>query len=137
MVPDRLAGDGVLACGASAGQGGLEYGARAGLMAGRAAARAVRSGDTSRHALGAYERAWRRETAAEARALRWGMETLRRLSDADLDVLFGGLSGVELGEEDLLALLRGDPRGAIRRVALRRSGRALSRLMRGWIWAGR
>jgi len=137
VMPGRLAGDGVLACGAAAGQGGLDYGARAGLMAGRAAARAVRFGDTSWRALGAYERAWGRETAAEARALRWGMEALRRLSDADLDLVFGGLSGVELGEEDLLALLRGDPRGAIRRVGLRSSGRALSRLMRGWIWAGK
>ncbi len=133
VVPGRLAGDGVLACGAAAGQGGLEYGARAGLLTWRAAARAVRSGDTARRALGAYERAWRRETAVEAKALRWGMEALRRLSDADLDVLFGGLSGVELGEEDLLALLRGDPRGVIRRVGLRRSGRTLSRLTRGWI----
>lgn len=34
VVPGRIAGDGVMACGAAAAQGGLEYGARAGLPAG-------------------------------------------------------------------------------------------------------
>ena len=121
-----------MACGAAAGQGGLEYGARSGLIAGRVAAQAVRAGDVSRRALESYEKAWRRETAMESRALRWGMEALRNLSDAELDRLFGGLSGVELGEENLLALLRGDPRGAVRKVGVRRSGRALLGLARGW-----
>ena len=133
VLPGRLAGDGVMACGAAAGQGGLEYGARAGLMAGRVAARAVRAGDTSRRALRPYERAWHRETAAQTRVLRWGMETLRRLSDTELDYLFGGLSGAELGEEDLLALLRGDPHGAVLRVGARRSMRTFLGLARGWI----
>ncbi len=135
VVPGQLAGDGVMACGAAAGQGGLEYGARAGLVAGKVAARAVRAGDTSRRALESYERAWRRETAAQGMALRWGMETLRRLSDAELDGLFEGLSGVELDEKDLLALLQGDPRGVLRKVGLGRAGRTFSSLMRGWIRA--
>lgn len=131
VVPHRIAGDGVMACGASAGQGGLEYGARAGLLAGEMAARAVRAGDVSRRVLASYERTWRRETAAEDLVLRWGMGALRRLSDAELDHLFGDLSEVELGEEDLLALLRGDPRGVLPRIGPARSLRTLARLARG------
>ena len=62
-----------------------------------------------------------------------GVEALRHLYDAELDELFGGfLSGVELGEEDLLALLRGDPRVALRRAGARRSVSAFLRLALGW-----
>jgi digeranylgeranylglycerophospholipid reductase len=134
VVPHRIAGDGVLACGAAAAQGGLEYGARAGLLAGVVAARAVRAGDTSRRALETYEKIWRRETAVESVVLRWGMEALRRLTDAELDRLFGGLSGVELREEDVLALLQRDPRGALRRVGPERSARTVMRLGRSWMY---
>jgi digeranylgeranylglycerophospholipid reductase len=137
MVPHRIAADGVMACGVAAGQGGLEHGARAGLLAGEVAARAVHAGDASRRALKQYEKTWRRETAAEAQALRWGMGTLRRLSDTELDELFGGLSRVELGEEDLLALLRGNPRSTLRKVGLERSVKTVMRFTRGWIGAGR
>jgi digeranylgeranylglycerophospholipid reductase len=131
--PGRIAEDGVMACGAAAGQGGLEYGARAGLLAGEVAARVVRVGDTSRRTLKTYEKTWRRETVAASRVFRWGMAALRRLSDAELDGLFGDLSGVEFGEEDLLALMRGDPRSALQRVGARRSVRAFSGTVRGRI----
>jgi flavin-dependent dehydrogenase len=132
VVPYRIAGDGVMACGAAAGQGGLEYGARAGLVAGEVAAKAVGARNASRRALRQYERTWRRETAAEDFLMRWGMQALRHLSDTELDELFKGLSGVEIGERELLALLRGDPRGALRRVRLGHSVRALLRLALGW-----
>ena len=135
VVPGRLTRDGVMACGAAAGQGGLEFGARAGVMAGETAARAVRAGDTSRRTLKSYERAWHQETALQSRALRWGMEALRRLSDSELDGLFGGLSGVELGEEDLLALLRGHPGHAVLRVGAKRTTKLFLGVARGCIRA--
>jgi digeranylgeranylglycerophospholipid reductase len=135
VVPHRIADDGVMACGAAAAQGGLEYGARAGLLAGAVAARAVHTGDASRRALQAYERTWRRETAVEGLVLRWGMGALRRLSDAELDRLFGRLSGTDLTEEDVLALLRRDPRGALRRVGLGRSARTVAGLGRAGLRA--
>lgn len=68
----------------------------------------------SRQALRAYERAWRRETSWEHRAVRWGMEALRHLSDAELDDLFAGLSGASFGEYEVSAMLRRDPRAALR-----------------------
>ncbi len=61
------------------------------------------------------------------------MEALRRLSDTELDDLFGDLSGVELGEEDLLALLRGDPRSVVRKFGAKRSLGAFLWLARGWL----
>jgi digeranylgeranylglycerophospholipid reductase len=57
--------DGLLTAGDSAGQGstlvgeGIRFALYAGQMAGEAAAAAVKNGDTSAAALGAYERAWR------------------------------------------------------------------------------
>ena len=135
VVPYRISDDGVMACGTAAGQGGLEHGARTGLVAGEVAARAVRAGDTSRRALRQYERNWRWETATEGLLMRWGMGALRHLSDAELDELFGNLSEVELVEEDLLRLLRGDPRGALRGVGWGRPVSALSRLALGWVRA--
>ena len=135
VVPYRISDEGVMACGAAAGQGGLEYGARAGLVAGEVAAKAVRAGDASRRVLRQYERTWRLETAAEASIMRWGMQALRHLSDAELDELFENLSEVEVVEEDLLKLLRGDPRGPLRRVGLVSSARILLRLVPGWVRA--
>jgi digeranylgeranylglycerophospholipid reductase len=135
VVPGRIAGDGVMACGTAAGQGGLEYGARAGLLAGEVAARAVRCGDTSRHTLITYESAWKRETAAELAALRWGMASLRRLSDAELDALFAALHGLNLEGEDLEALLHGDLMAAARMTGAGRSARVLLRLLQGWMRA--
>lgn len=132
VMPGRIAGDGVMACGAAAGQGGLEYGARAGLLAGQVAARAVRAGDASRRVLRTYENIWRMETAAELSAVRWGMASLRRLGDAELDALFTTLHGLELEESDLQTLLRGDLAAAVQMTGGRRGVKVLLWLLRGW-----
>lgn len=139
VVPGRIAEDGVIACGAAAGQGGLEYGATAGLLAGQVAARAVRRGDTSRRSLITYERASKRETRAELAAIRWGMASLRRLSDAEIDALFASLHGLALDGGDLQALLRGDLVTAVRMAGAERSASVLPWLLRGWtrvLWRG-
>ena len=136
VVPDRIAADGMVACGTAAGQGGLEYGARAGLLAGATAARAVTSGDVSRRALRSYEIAWRRETRTELQALRWGMAVLGRLPDAEIDALTVEFAEIELSEEDLVSLLRGDPRGFLQKAGVCRAGKAFARAARGWLWGG-
>jgi flavin-dependent dehydrogenase len=135
VKPGRIAWDGFIACGAAAGQGGLEYGARAGLLAGKTAAQAAREGEVSRHALVPYEKAWKRETAMEHRVLRWGMESLWHLSDGELDTMFESLGGVELGEKDLETLLRADP-SVISKVGAGRAAKLLPGLARGWFRAG-
>jgi flavin-dependent dehydrogenase len=133
VVPGRIAGDSVVACGTAAGQGGLEYGARAGSLAGEVAARAVRAGDVARRTLRTYERACKRETKAELAVLRASMASLRRLSDVELDALFATLHGLELGEEDLGALLRGDLPAAVRNTGGVPSAKVLLWLLQGWI----
>lgn len=136
VTPGRIAGDGVMVCGAAAGQGGLEYGARAGLLVGEVAARAVRAGDTSWLALAPYERGWRRLTAVQGVLLRSGMSALRSLSDRELDRLFGNLAGIELGERDLLGLFGKNPSGVLRKIGPGRSARVLLGLGQGWVRGG-
>jgi digeranylgeranylglycerophospholipid reductase len=133
VVPGRIAGDGVMACGTAAGQGGLEYGARAGSLAGETAAHALRAGDVSRPTLRTYERAWKSETRAELAVLRASMASLRRLSDVELDALFTTLYGLALGEESFGALLRGDLPVVVRTTGGVRSAKVLLWLLQGWI----
>jgi digeranylgeranylglycerophospholipid reductase len=82
-VPQRLAGDGVLAVGDAACQAtllageGIRISLAAGDLAGRVAARAVAAGDTSADRLGEYERAFR---AQFGRRLRLGYALNRRLA---------------------------------------------------------
>lgn len=131
--PRRIAGDAVLACGAAAAQGGLENGARAGLLAARTAARALAVGDASRNTLKTYERAWMRLARGQLLAIRCGVGSLGRFSDAEIDGFFGTLEGVEFGEREFVSLLRGDPRGLLRRMGGRKSLGAVRALWRATI----
>lgn len=131
--PRRIAGDAVLACGAAAAQGGLENGARAGLRAARTAARALAAGDASRKALRTYERSWMRLAFGQLVAIRCGVGAVGRLSDAEIDALFGTLEGTEFGEREFVSLLRGDPRGLLRKVGNRRLLGMAWPLLRGMI----
>jgi hypothetical protein len=99
----------------------------------------VRRRDTSRHALITYERASKREARAELVALRWGMASLRQLSDSELDALFAALHGLTLEGGDFEALLRGDLVAATRMTGAGRSARVLLQLLKGWmraLWRG-
>jgi flavin-dependent dehydrogenase len=125
-----------MACGAAAGQGGLEYGVRAGLLAGETAVRAVKGGDVSQRTLCSHEKAWYRETRAELAALMWGMAALRKLLDEEINSLTGELSGTEFSEQDLVSLLRGDPRSVLRKAGARRAGKLLAGAARGLVRAG-
>lgn len=132
VLPRWIAGDGVMACGAAAGQGGLEAGARSGLLAGRVVARALAMGDISRRSLRAYERSWWRKAFTQVVAVRYGIGALTRLSDGELEEMFGAMADIKFEEEDLVAMLRGDPRGGLRKTGLARAVRVLSGLVRGW-----
>ena len=95
-LPGRLVGDGLLAVGGAAGQGGLEMGMVAGDLAGQALA----AGDPA-----AYVRAWRRHQGGY-RALRWATDRLARLDDARLNRLLGSLGSEAVPIQRLQALLR-------------------------------
>lgn len=105
----QLVGRGVMACGAAAAQGGVEAGARAGMLAGRVAAGAVRKGDTSRAALVAYEEEWLRRIKAQQFVFTWIIGSVTQLSDRKLDRVFEPLAEADLDEQAFVGLLRGEP----------------------------
>ncbi len=92
-LPGDLVGDGLLAAGGAAGQGGLEVGLVSGEWAGEAAAKAVLAGRTDAAALRPYERRWRRAYQRGYERLRDVTVRLARLDDAVVDALFAPFAG--------------------------------------------
>jgi geranylgeranyl reductase family protein len=117
--------DGVLLVGAAARQtkpttgGGVYLGVRAAQLAAETAVRALETGDTSRRALVAYERAWQRLEGHEVRVGGWLRRAFRRLSDWELDWIIrvagepwaqeaiSRLGDIDFPAQLLSALLRG------------------------------
>lgn len=137
VAPHRISADSILVCGAAAGQGGLENGAWAGLLAGEVAAAAVKTGDTSRRGLKEYEQQWRKKVMAEIVALRWIMGSFRYLSDPELDEFFESLSGLVLSSDEFRAILRGNPASLVRKADGRRVSRLLATIGRAWLRAAK
>ena len=108
-LPGRLVADGVMVAGGAGGQGGLEAGLAAGELAGRLAARAARAGATDAHALGAYERQWKRENLSGYETLRFVTDALARLSDHDLDEALRPWQGRTLPAAELAGLADRSP----------------------------
>ena len=96
VLPGELVADAFMVTGGAAGQSGLAYSMRAGTICGKVAAEAAISGDTSREALSRYTHLWRSEFYWEYRMARASLETLRRLSDSNIDELVKKLSGKKL-----------------------------------------
>jgi geranylgeranyl reductase family protein len=117
--------DGVLLVGAAARQtkpttgGGVYLGVRAAQLAAGTAVRALETGDTSRRALAAYERAWNRLEGHEVHVGGWLRRAFRRLSDRELDWIIriagepwaqeaiSRLGDIDFPAQLLSALLRG------------------------------
>lgn len=96
VLPNEIVSDGFMITGGAAGQSGLAYSMRAGTICGEVAAKAALDGDVSCKALSRYERLWRSEFYWEYRMGRAALETLRNLSDDEIDRLVLGLSDKEL-----------------------------------------
>jgi flavin-dependent dehydrogenase len=137
-LPGDLVGDGILACGGAAGQGGLEMGLVAGEMAGAAAARALLAGRRDAQALRPYEREWRARYLAGYQRLRRATDRLAGLDDARLDRLLepwdgrsvpirrlGQLSGSLADRLSAWAYFATRHAGALPRVAATWAGAAL------------
>ena len=103
-IPNRLVGNGMMAVGGAAGQGGLEAGVAAGEMAGRTAANAVIGGRTDARGLAPYERAWKHAHGSGYRALRRTMLRAERLSDEAIDSLLAPWSGWRVPVRDFVGL---------------------------------
>lgn len=112
-IPNRLAGDGVMAVGGAAGQGGVEMGVAAGELAGAVAASAIAADRTDARGLLAYEHAWKRRHLGGYRALRRATLRLARLDDAEVDSLLAPWAGWRVPVRDLVGLAHPAP---LRRV---------------------
>ena len=93
VLPDEMAADSFLVTGGAAGQSGLAYSMRAGVICGTVAAEAVARGDVSRTSLSEYETLWRREFYWQYRMGRSSLQTLASMKDGEIERLVHGLSG--------------------------------------------
>jgi flavin-dependent dehydrogenase len=96
VLPGEIVSDGFMVTGGAAGQSGLIYGMRAGSICGTVASEATCAGDVSRASLSRYERLWRSEFGWVYRLGRASLETLRNMSDSDIDELVKGICGKNL-----------------------------------------
>lgn len=84
-IPGEYITDGIMVVGGAAGQSGIGYAMRAGQICGDVAADAINKGDVSKSTLLAYRKTWEKEFLAEHYLGRIGLETLRKMTDREID----------------------------------------------------
>ncbi|MDY0129210.1 MAG: NAD(P)/FAD-dependent oxidoreductase [Methanosarcina vacuolata] len=84
-IPGEYITDGIMVVGGAAGQSGIGYAMRAGQICGDVAADAISKGDVSKSVLSAYRKKWEKEFLAEHYLGRIGLETLRKMTDREID----------------------------------------------------
>lgn len=84
-IPNEYITNGIMVVGGAAGQSGIGYAMRAGQICGDIAADAIRKGDVSKNVLLEYRKTWEKEFKAEHYVGRIGLETLRKMTDKEID----------------------------------------------------
>jgi digeranylgeranylglycerophospholipid reductase len=84
-LPNEYITNGIMVVGGAAGQSGIGYAMRAGQICGDIAAHAIRKGDVSKSVLSGYRKTWEKEFKAEHYLGRIGLETLRKMTDREID----------------------------------------------------
>lgn len=100
-LPNEYITDGIMVAGGAAGQSGIGYAMRAGQICGDVAADAIRKGDVSKSALSEYRKIWEKEFKAEHYLGRIGLETLRKMTDREIDEM------VKVFEKEDLSFIHG------------------------------
>ncbi|MDR7664560.1 NAD(P)/FAD-dependent oxidoreductase [Methanosarcina sp. Z-7115] len=100
-LPNEYITDGIMVAGGAAGQSGIGYAMRAGQICGDVAADAIRKGDVSKSALLEYRKTWEKEFKVEHYLGRIGLETLRKMTDREIDEM------VKVFEKEDLSFIRG------------------------------
>jgi digeranylgeranylglycerophospholipid reductase len=95
-IPKQMVADGFMVTGGAAGQSGIGYGMRAGRICGEVAAAAVSEGDVSVKRLREYPKRWKKEFASEYWMGRVGLETLRKMTDQEIDTVVSVFAGRDL-----------------------------------------
>lgn len=102
-IPGEIIGEGVMVTGGSAAQSGIGYGMHAGQMCGDVAADAISKSDVSARFLSEYRKRWNQEYKNEYYLGRIALETLRKMTDREID----GIMQVFEGED--LSFIQGTP----------------------------
>jgi flavin-dependent dehydrogenase len=84
-IPNEYVADGVMVVGGAAGQSGIGYAMRAGQICGDVAANSIKKGNVSKATLSDYRKIWEKEFRAEHYIGRIGLETLRKMTDREID----------------------------------------------------
>jgi digeranylgeranylglycerophospholipid reductase len=100
-LPNEFITDGIMVVGGAAGQSGIGYAMRAGQICGDVAADAIRKGDISRNSLSEYRKIWEKEFKIEHYIGRMGLETLRKMTDSEIDEM------VTVFEKENLSFIHG------------------------------
>ncbi|WP_094227185.1 NAD(P)/FAD-dependent oxidoreductase [Methanolobus psychrotolerans] len=95
-IPGELVADGIMITGGSAAQSGIGYGMHAGQMCGDVAADAIAKGDMSKNFLNEYRRRWNSAYRTEYYLGRFALETLRKMTDKEIDELMKVFEGEDL-----------------------------------------
>ncbi|MBN1133561.1 MAG: NAD(P)/FAD-dependent oxidoreductase [Methanosarcinaceae archaeon] len=86
-IPNQIVADGIMITGGAAGHSGIGYSMRAGQICGDVAAEAVEKGDVSAKTLSEYKKQWNREFRTEYYLGRIALETLRKMTDSEINKL--------------------------------------------------
>ncbi|WP_406660556.1 NAD(P)/FAD-dependent oxidoreductase [Methanolobus sp. ZRKC3] len=95
-IPNEIIADGVMLTGGSAGQSGIGYGMHAGQMCGDVAADAIAKGNVSKKALSEYRKLWNDAYRTEYYLGRFALESLRKMTDKEIDGLMKVFEGEDL-----------------------------------------
>jgi flavin-dependent dehydrogenase len=95
-IPADIVGEGVMVTGGSAAQSGIGYGMHAGQMCGDVAADAIAKNYVSARFLSEYRKRWSREYRNEYYLGRIALETLRKMTDKEIDAMMQVFEGEDL-----------------------------------------
>ncbi|MDI6902681.1 MAG: NAD(P)/FAD-dependent oxidoreductase [Methanocellales archaeon] len=98
-MPNELVGDRLMVAGGAAGQAGIAYGMVAGMLCGEVAAEAVKKKDSSKRFLSRYERRWKKKFLNHYRVGRFGLKTIEKMPDEELDEAMRALEGVDISQQ--------------------------------------
>ncbi|WP_321419723.1 NAD(P)/FAD-dependent oxidoreductase [uncultured Methanomethylovorans sp.] len=111
-IPREIVAEGVMVTGGSAAQSGIGYAMHAGQMCGDVAADAIAKGNVSTTFLSQYRTRWNEEYRNEYYLGRIALETLRKMTDKEIDAM------MQVFEGEDLSFIQGNPMAKAMRTGM-------------------